>query len=273
MLLILLRTLLIYGLIIAALRLMGKKQLGELQPSELVSTILLSNLASISIESPELPLAGSVVPVFLIVAAEITLSAVCVRWRRAATLVTGTPRVVISGGVLDQKTLAQLRYTVDDLLEALRGKDIFELADVEFAIIETNGSISVKKKFAAEVPGNAALQLPPPRAKQPSLPMIVDGEENAENMRLYGISQAVGEEVRRAQHCPRGEVLLLLCNDARETLLIPREPQEWHRVPGKQAQAGRTRAGRCTNGAGKGKKASAQPENDAPKQPGKQVRR
>ena len=104
-------------------------------------------------------------------------------------------------------------------------------------------------------------------------PMIVDGEENAENMRLYGISQAFVEEVCRAQHCPRGEVLLLLCNDARETLLIPREPQKWHRVPGKQAQAGRTRAGRCTNGAGKGKKAPAQPENDAPKQPGKQVRR
>ena len=75
MAILLFRTLLVYVLIIGAMRLMGKKQLGELQPSELVSTILISNLASISIESPELPLIGSVVPVFIIVATEILLSA------------------------------------------------------------------------------------------------------------------------------------------------------------------------------------------------------
>ena len=78
MAILLFRTLLVYVLIIGAMRLMGKKQLGELQPSELVSTILISNLASISIESPELPLIGSVVPVFIIVATEILLSALCV---------------------------------------------------------------------------------------------------------------------------------------------------------------------------------------------------
>ena len=122
MAILLFRTLLVYVLIIGAMRLMGKKQLGELQPSELVSTILISNLASISIESPELPLIGSVVPVFIIVATEILLSALCVRSRRAAKLVSGSPRVIIRDGVIDQSTLFDLRFTVDDLLEALRGK-------------------------------------------------------------------------------------------------------------------------------------------------------
>ena len=105
MAILLFRTLLVYVLIIGAMRLMGKKQLGELQPSELVSTILISNLASISIESPELPLIGSVVPVFIIVATEILLSALCVRSRRAAKLVSGSPRVIIRNGVIDQATL------------------------------------------------------------------------------------------------------------------------------------------------------------------------
>ena len=88
MALLLLRTFLIYFLIIVAMRLMGKKQLGELQPSELVSTILISNLASISIESPELPLLSSIVPVFVIVSLEILLSALCMASRRAEKLLS-----------------------------------------------------------------------------------------------------------------------------------------------------------------------------------------
>lgn len=111
MALLLLRTFLIYFLIIVAMRLMGKKQLGELQPSELVSTILISNLASISIESPELPLLSSIVPVFVIVSLEILLSALCMASRRAEKLLSGSPRVVIQHGRLDQAQLADLRFT------------------------------------------------------------------------------------------------------------------------------------------------------------------
>ena len=93
MFLLVLRTLVVYVLIVAAMRLMGKKQLGELQPSELVSTILISNLASLSIESPDVPLVTSMLTVFLIVACEILVSALCVRFRRAQRLVSGRPHV------------------------------------------------------------------------------------------------------------------------------------------------------------------------------------
>lgn len=124
---------------------------------------MISNLASISIESPELPLIGSVVPVFIIVATEILLSALCVRSRRAAKLVSGSPRVIIRNGVIDQATLFDLRFTVDDLLEALRGKDVFELSDVAFAIVETNGSVSVLKSFRAIRPATKTFTLNRPR--------------------------------------------------------------------------------------------------------------
>lgn len=220
MTLLVFRTLIIYVLIIFAMRLMGKKQLGELQPSELVSTILISNLASISIESPELPLAGSIVPVFMIVALEIFLSALSVKSHRAARVISGSPRVVMRDGVIEQQTLLELRFTVDDLLEALRSKDVFELSDVMLAIVETNGSVSVMRKFARETPCNEALHIPPPRAAQPSMPLIIDGEVNRENMRFYDVTEIFLEKILLREKCKKKDVLLLLCNDAHETRLI-----------------------------------------------------
>lgn len=223
MAILLFRTLLVYVLIIIAMRLMGKKQLGELQPSELVSTILISNLASISIESPDLPLLGSVLPVFVIVAAEILVSALCVRSRRTARILSGSPRVIVRDGVIDQATLFDLRFTVDDLLEALRGKDVFEISDVALALVETNGSISIMKKFARDTPVNGDLSLSPPKAALPSLPLIVDGELNAANLRFYGIEPEWVDGQCRAAGLARQDVLLFLCNDARETQIFAKE--------------------------------------------------
>ncbi len=218
-----LRTLITYLLIIFAMRLMGKKQLGELQPSELVSTILISNLASISIESPELPLVGSIVPVFAIVCLEILISALGFKSPRAAKLVSGSPRVIIRNGKIEQSTLRDLRFTVDDLLEALRGKDVFELSEVAFAIVETNGSVSVQKKFEAEPLSNGAAAVPPPAARQPSLPVITDGMFVDANLRAFGADRDWAESVCRAQGAAPSDVLLLLCNDAGETTLIRKE--------------------------------------------------
>ncbi len=224
MTLLLFRTLLVYVLIIVAMRLMGKKQLGELQPSELVSTILISNLASISIESPELPLLGSILPVFVIVAAEILVSALCVRSHRASVLVSGRPRMIIRDGVIDQKTLFELRFTVDDLMEALRGKDIFELSDVAFAMVETNGSVSVQKKFERDTPTNESMNIDPPPAKLPSLPLVVDGTLNKENLRLFSIDAAWVDAECRKRGVERHDVLLFLCNDAKEVCIIQKTP-------------------------------------------------
>ena len=223
MLLLVLRTLLIYVLIIFAMRLMGKKQLGELQPSELVSTILISNLASISIESPELPLVSSVVPVFLIVALEILISSLCAHSHTASRLVAGSPKIIIRNGQIDQKTLKGLRFSAEDLLEALRGKDIFELEQVEFAIVETNGSISVQKKFEYESPTNEMTKQAPPPARQPSLPLIADGTILNENLHFLGVDLPWVEEQCRMRGFSIRDILLFLCNDAGQILVIPRD--------------------------------------------------
>ena len=226
MLLLVFRTMLIYILIILAMRLMGKKQLGELQPSELVSTILISNLASISIESPELPLVSSIVPVFLIVCLEILISSLCVHSHKAARLVAGSPKIIIQNGELDQKMLHELRFSAEDLLEALRGKDIFELDQVLFAIVETNGTISVQRKFEHDTPTNALFDTKPPSAKSPSLPLIADGAILKENLEFLKIPPDWLEQQCQQAGFQAKDILLFLCNDARQTTLIPKKGQK-----------------------------------------------
>lgn len=213
MVVLMLRTLIIYLLIIAAMRLMGKRQLGELQPSELVSTILISNLASISIESPEIPLAASLAPVFLIVAMELLLSAACYISPKAAKLVSGTPVAVIRDGKINQHTLRDLRFSMSDLMEALRSKDIFDPSEVNYALIETNGSISVCKMPSKETPVREDFSLPLPSAKKPTVPFVLDGKPLPENLFWCGKDRAWLEDILKKEECSLAETLLLLGDD------------------------------------------------------------
>ncbi len=143
MVIVTLRTALVYVIIIIAMRLMGKRQLGELQPIELVTTILISNIASLPIEDPNLPFITSLIPIFLIASLELLCSSIQMRSRRFSQLVSGKARVVVKNGVIDQRALKELRFGVEDLMEALRYKDVYCLNEVSLAIVETNGQLNV----------------------------------------------------------------------------------------------------------------------------------
>ncbi len=223
MLVLMLRTLLIYFVIVLSMRLMGKKQLGELQPSELVSTILLSNLASICIESPEIPIAGSVVPVLLIVSVEILISSAGARWRSFSTFLSGNACIVVRRGVIDQKMLRRLRFSADDLLEALRGKDIFDLDDVELAIVETNGTLSVCKRPGADTVKMDDMQLEKPAARLPRLPVLVQGQWDQPLLDSLGLTQEAVLRLLKKENCAPEEVLLFFCNAAGEYELVKKE--------------------------------------------------
>ena len=142
------RTVLVYLAVVVAMRLMGKRQLGELQPEELVSTILISNLASISIESEDVPITASLIPLFLIAALELLGSVVSFRSQKFFNFLSGRPKTVILDGKIDQNALRMLRLTTADLMEALRGKDIFDPRRVSYAVIETNGTLYVSFTFS-----------------------------------------------------------------------------------------------------------------------------
>lgn len=146
MMITILRTAILYVLLILIMRIMGKRQIGQLQPGELVITILISEIAAIPMQDNDIPMINSVISVLLLAAFEIITSAVSMKSIKVRSLLQGNSLVVIRNGVLDQKQIKRLRYTIDDILEALRQKDVFDIADVQYAIAETDGSLSVLLK-------------------------------------------------------------------------------------------------------------------------------
>lgn len=147
---VLLRALILYILVIFSVRLMGKRQLGELQPSELVITILVSNIATLPLEDINIPLMVGVTPILALVCFEVIMSFLTLKIPKLRKVISGRPKIIISNGKIDRKVMQDLRFSVDDLMTALRGNDIFKLEDVQYAIVETTGSMSVMKKAEAE---------------------------------------------------------------------------------------------------------------------------
>lgn len=146
MLITLTRAVILYLLITFSMRIMGKRQLGELQPTELVITVMISEIAAIPMQDNDLPFGNSIVAVLLLVALEIINSVFCLKSNTVRTILQGNSMIVIRDGIIDQKQLKRLRFTVDDLLDQLRQKDVFDISDVRYAIIETNGQLSVMLK-------------------------------------------------------------------------------------------------------------------------------
>lgn len=145
---VLLRSVILYLIVVFALRLMGKRQLGELQPGELVITILISNIATLPIENPALPLLPGILPILILVCLEVIMSFLAMKFKKLRKLVSGSPKIVIRDGIILQDTMLELRLTIDDLLMALRNNQIFDPGEVQFAIVETTGAISVYPKAA-----------------------------------------------------------------------------------------------------------------------------
>ena len=167
---ILIRSLILYLLVIFAVRLMGKRQLGELQPSELVITILVSNIATLPIEDVSIPVIVGVTPILSLVCFEVIMSWLILKFPKLRKIVSGSPKVIISNGKIDCHTLSELRLSVDDLMTALRGGDVFDLSEVQYAIVETTGSFSVMKKQTSDTPNRDDMKI---KAQCSDPPMLV----------------------------------------------------------------------------------------------------
>ena len=156
---ILIRSIILYVLVIFAVRLMGKRQLGELQPSELVITILVSNIATLPIEDVNIPVIVGITPILALVCFEVMVSWINLRLPKLRRLISGSPKIIIRNGCIERDIMRELRFSVDDLLMALRGQEIFDLSEVQYAIVETTGSVSVMKKQLLDNPTRRDLKL------------------------------------------------------------------------------------------------------------------
>ena len=147
MLIVFFRAVILYILIVISIRLMGKRQIGELQPSELVITLLLSNIATLPIEDMTIPMSMGIVPIFTLVCLDVILSHCSLKFRGLRKLICGSPKIVVSRGIIDQKQLKDLRFSADDLLESLRSMGIFDINEVhqkaQFRPVN-NGGMGIK---------------------------------------------------------------------------------------------------------------------------------
>ncbi|MBR6385856.1 MAG: DUF421 domain-containing protein [Ruminococcus sp.] len=172
---ILIRSLILYVLVIFAVRLMGKRQLGELQPSELVITILVSNIATLPLEDSGIPLIVGITPILSLVCFEVIVSWINLRFSKIRKIISGSPKIIVSNGKVDPEVLKELRFSVDDLMMALRGKDIFDISEVQFAVVETTGAVSVMKKQPEDIPSRKDLNIKAESSDPPKI-IISDGE-------------------------------------------------------------------------------------------------
>lgn len=154
MFVVLIRTIILYLLIIVGIRLLGKRQLGELEPAELTLALIIADLASVPMQDNGIPLLTGIIPIVVLLCLATILSVLSARSIRFRTLLCGRPSIVISDGVIAERELRRNRLTVDELLEELRILGHFDLRTIKFAVLESNGKLSVLLK-ASELPVTA----------------------------------------------------------------------------------------------------------------------
>ena len=154
---------------------MGKRQLGQLQPGELVITILISEIAATPITDTSQPIINTVISLMLLVAFEIFSSLLCRKSLKFRYASDGKPITLIKHGKLNQKNLKTLRFTIDEVLSALRQKDIFDIIEVEYAVVETNGNLSVLLKQNKQPLTQETYESPQKTTDAPCV-VIIDGK-------------------------------------------------------------------------------------------------
>lgn len=214
----LIRTVILYILAIASIRVMGKRQIGELQPSELVITLLISQIISIPIQDTDIPLVNTIIPIFLLVGFEILTSVLNMKSIKFRTFMQGNPQIIINDGVLNQKLLKELRFTLDDLLEALRQKDVFDISQVQYAIVETNGQMSVLLKADYDTVTREDLKLKP-KPQGYKCPVVIDGKIIENDFSICNMTTSKVQSIAKKEKL-KIENIMLMTVDASENHTI-----------------------------------------------------
>ncbi|MCI8361015.1 MAG: DUF421 domain-containing protein [Clostridiales bacterium] len=208
MLVTLLRTVILYIFVILGLRIMGKRQIGDMQPNELVITILISEIAAIPIQDINAPVVNGIIAIFMLVVLEILISFLSMKSAHARQLINGKSAVIVKDGQMDQKLMKQMRVTVADLMEVLRIQNVFHIDQVAYAILETNGKLSVLLKPENQPATAEDLDKHPADDGIPAL-VINDGTLLKEGIQLAGTNREAVDQILKCQRLTYKEVFLM----------------------------------------------------------------
>lgn len=218
----LIRTIILYIFIIVGIRLMGKRQVGELEPSELVLSLIIADLASVPMQDYGIPLLTGIVPILALLSMTMILSVLTMKSVRFRALMCGRPSIVIRDGLVDQREMSRNRLTIDELLEELRAKGYTDPATVKYAILETNGQLSVLPYANQKPPTAQQLQVP---AEEAGLPLVVisDGRLLEHNLRALGRDRKWLDQRLKERGCSGLEAVFLLLVDQAGSIYLARK--------------------------------------------------
>ena len=216
---VLLRTVIIYASLILIMRLMGKRQLGELEITDLVTTLIISEIASLPLTEDGIPLHHALLPIFIIAGLEMGLSALLIKRPVFKRLLAPRPTLLMSHGIPDREAMKKAKLSCEELVSQLRLKGVSDLQDVAFAVMESNGQISVIQENAQESGGQSA------QAPKLLHLLISDGQVNRNSLKLVGRDEAWLEGYLKKQGLRAGEVFMLLSDGQGTHRLYPMHPQ------------------------------------------------
>ncbi len=194
---VLIRTVIIYVFLSFALKLMGKRQIGELETGELISALLISEVAALPIDNPDIPLSSAIFPTLLIITMEILLSFIKNKSDRLKRAVDGEPTFIIYKGKLRQSVLRENRISMNEVLSELRVLGVGDPSDADYVILEQNGKISVLKKGCDKLAHT----------------LIIDGEVNEKALKSLGYDREWLKKRLNERHCRADEVFLMTVGD------------------------------------------------------------
>ncbi|NLP26418.1 MAG: DUF421 domain-containing protein [Clostridiales bacterium] len=215
------RSLILYILVIFSVRLMGKRQIGELQPTELVITILISNIATLPMEDLDTPLVIGAVPILSLVCFDVLFSWATLKSKRLRKAMSGSPKIIIKDGKIDQQVMKDLRFSIDDLMTALRINDIFDASEVQFAIVETTGDISIYERFESQNVTNGDMGIKGESKNPPDI-IISDGVLIQSGLDSSGMNRKWLDKILSKKKIEIGDVFLLTSDDKGNYNLVER---------------------------------------------------
>ena len=219
MIAIIIRTLILYIILTLGIRLMGKRQIGDMQPNELVVTLVISEIAAIPLQDTNQPILNGVCSIFILVILEILLSVLAMKNMTVRRLISGQSVIIIENGVIDQTAMKKVRMTILDLVELLRGENVFAIEDVAFAILEVNGDLNVLLKSHMQTLTPKDMDLKPKPATLP-LPVVSDGRIIEDTLRNSQISRNEFNKLMEREKIKLKDIFLMTIDKDRKTTSI-----------------------------------------------------
>jgi len=216
------RTIILYLILIVVIRLMGKRQIGQMEPAEFVVTMLVANLAAIPMQDGGIPIFSGVVPILTVLGVELVLSAVSLKSSKVRKLLCGKPVILIENGNILQQNLKKTRITLDELTGHLREKDVLDIQAVQYAILETNGNLSVFP-YPKEKPASAKDAGIKARHQFLPITIISDGELLEDNLQVARKDEAWLRRVLEENRADVSDTWLLTVDGGNHVVFFRKE--------------------------------------------------